>query len=80
MKINIIGGGIIGWSTAYHLAEHADVTVYEKDPGYTLSSFARSCGGFRSQYFTATNVEMSRWSIDFIQTETNVIAIEQIAV
>lgn len=72
MKVNIIGGGIIGWSTAYYIGSQADVTVYEKDPSYSLSSFARSCGGLRSQYFTETNIEMSRWSIDFIKNQTDV--------
>ena len=72
-KIHIIGGGIIGMSTAYHLVmQGADVTVFEKDRAYQESSFARSCGGFRAQYFTPTNVEMSRYSIDFVKSYTDV--------
>ncbi len=58
MKVYIIGGGIIGFSTAYHLSNHCDVTVFEKDNSYSLSSFARSCGGFRSQFFTPINVDI----------------------
>jgi len=42
MKVHIIGGGIIGLSAAYHLSNHCDVVVYEKDNSYNLSSFARS--------------------------------------
>ena len=73
MKVHIIGGGIIGMSAAYHLVkEGVSVTVFEKDPAYSESSFARSCGGFRSQYFTKTNIEMSRYSIDFIKNHTDV--------
>jgi len=73
MKVHIIGGGIIGMSTAYHLVKQgADITVFEKDSTYSESSFARSCGGFRAQYFTKTNIEMSRYSIDFIKNHTDV--------
>jgi len=72
-KVHIIGGGIIGMSTAYHLVQQgAQVTVFEKDKQYAESSFARSCGGFRAQYFTETNVKMSRYSIDFVKNKTNV--------
>lgn len=74
MKINIIGGGIIGNSVAYQLSQipGIDITVYEKDKTYTESSFARSCGGFRAQYFTETNILMSRYSVDFVKHFTDV--------
>jgi glycine/D-amino acid oxidase-like deaminating enzyme len=72
LKIHILGGGIIGMSTAWHLSSDTEVIVYERDPTYTESSFARSCGGFRSQYFTPTNIAMSLYSINFIKKHTNV--------
>jgi len=72
MKVHIIGRDIIGLSTAYYLSNYCDVTIYEKDNSYKLSSFARSCGGFRSQFFTPINVDMSRYSIDFIKDKTDV--------
>ena len=72
MIVHIIGGGIIGFSTAYHLSEYCNVKVYEKDLSYNLSSFARSCGGFRSQFSTPINVDMSRYSIDFIKNKTDI--------
>lgn len=71
-KVHIIGGGIIGTSIAYHLAQDADVTIFEKDKNYQESSFARSCGGLRAQYSTATNIQMSKYSIDFIKNQTNI--------
>lgn len=74
MKIHILGGGIIGASTAYHLSllgEH-EIFVYERDKLFSESSFARSCGGLRSQYFTKTNILMSNFSIDFIKNNTDV--------
>jgi len=37
MKVHIIGGGIIGLSTAYHLSNHCEVVVYEKDNSYNLA-------------------------------------------
>ena len=73
MNIHIIGAGVIGMSTAYHLCKQGvNVTVYEKDRAFAESSFARSCGGFRAQYFTETYIEMSRYSVDFVKNITNV--------
>lgn len=74
MKINIIGGGIIGNSVAYQLSlnPNMNITVYERDNTYAESSFARSCGGFRAQYFTETNIAMSRYSVDFVKYFTDV--------
>jgi len=71
-KVTIIGGGIIGMSIAYHLADFANVTVYEVDWTYTQSSFARSCGGLRAQFSTSTNISMSRHSIDFIKNTAKI--------
>ena len=74
MEIHIIGAGIIGMSTAYHLSTYKNcrITVFEKDKSFNQASFARSCGGCRAQYSTKTNIEFSRYSISFIKTQTNV--------
>jgi sarcosine oxidase subunit beta len=73
MAIRVIGGGIIGLSVAYHLSlKTEDITVFEIDPGYTRASFARSCGGLRSQFSTAANIAMSLYSIDFLKKNTDV--------
>ena len=73
MKVNIIGGGIIGMSTAYHLAvKNVDVTIYEKDRTFEKASFGLSCGGARCQFFTRENILLSRYSIDFIKNQTSV--------
>lgn len=73
MKIDIIGGGIIGMSAAYFLSKQgARVRVFEKDKSYSTASFARSCGGLRAQFFTPQNILMSRYSVDFIKNHTNV--------
>ena len=73
MTIRIIGGGIVGLSVAYHLSQtNEDITVFEIDKSYERASFARSCGGMRSQFSTPANIAMSRHSIDFIQNQTDV--------
>jgi len=73
MKVNIIGGGIIGMSTAYHLAlKNVDVTIFEKDQTFEKASFALSCGGVRCQFFTRENILLSKYSIDFIKNQTSV--------
>ena len=73
MAIRIIGGGIVGLSVAYHLSQTTeDITVFEIDKSYERASFARSCGGMRSQFSTPANIAMSRHSIDFIQNQTDV--------
>ena len=73
MKVNIIGGGIIGMSTAYHLAaKNVDVTIFEKDKIFDIASFGRSCGGMRCQFFTRENILLSQYSIDFIKNQTSV--------
>jgi len=48
----IVGGGIIGASTAYFLSkEGRKVRVFERDLTYKNASFPLSLGGFRRQFF-----------------------------
>jgi sarcosine oxidase subunit beta len=64
MDVVVIGGGIVGLSSAYYLADRgAEVTVYEKG---TLGngSTERSAGGIRTQFSTAVNVELSLASLE----------------
>jgi glycine/D-amino acid oxidase-like deaminating enzyme len=73
MTIKVIGGGIIGLSVAYHLSRNASgITVYETDKSYATASFARSCGGLRSQFSQPANILMSQYSIDFIKNQVQV--------
>lgn len=59
MDVVVIGGGIVGLSTAYYLAERgADVTLFEKG-SLGMGSTARSAGGIRSQFSTKVNVDLS---------------------
>src|SRR5436853_1795906 len=63
----IIGGGIVGSSIAYHLAEKNcwDVLIIEKEHQQGMGSTAKSMGGVRAQFATAVNIQMSLYSIDF---------------
>lgn len=59
MQVIVVGGGIIGLSTAYYVASQgADVVLYEKG-ALGMESTSRSAGGIRSQYSTPVNVELS---------------------
>ena len=53
----IIGGGIIGASTAYFLSKAGrKVKVFERDLTYKNASFPLSLGGFRRQFFQKENI------------------------
>jgi sarcosine oxidase subunit beta len=64
--IVIIGGGIMGASTAYHLAERGgvSVTLLEKEEQFGQGSTGLCAGGIRHQFSTEVNI---RLSIDSIQ-------------
>ncbi len=65
--IVIIGGGIIGASTAYFLSkEGRKVCVFERDPTYKKASFPLSLGGFRRQFFQKENILLGKFAKEFI--------------
>ncbi len=56
----IAGAGVIGAACAFHLARAGlRVLVLERAPGPGAGSTARATGGFRAQYATAINVQLS---------------------
>src|SRR5919206_1668074 len=63
----VIGGGIVGSSVAYHLAEQGcrDVLVIEREAHQGQGSTGKSMGGVRAQFSTPVNIAMSRYSINF---------------
>lgn len=65
-QVVIIGAGVVGASVAYHLALRGctDVLVLEKEEAEVSGSTARSAAGVRHQFSTATNILLSRYSIE----------------
>ncbi len=65
----IIGGGVMGASTAYHLAERGgvSVTLLEKDEQFGQGSTGLCAGGIRHQFSTAVNVRLSMASIRMME-------------
>ena len=62
--IVIVGGGIIGLASAYHLADRGhDVTVCERT-NLGTGSTERAVGGIRAQFSTPINIRLSNYSID----------------
>jgi sarcosine oxidase subunit beta len=66
-EVVIIGGGIVGSSIAYNLAEQGctDVLMVEREEKQGLGSTSKSMGGVRAQFATEVNIRMSIYSIDF---------------
>jgi sarcosine oxidase, subunit beta len=62
----IIGGGIVGSSVAYHLAEAgcSGVLIIEREERPGMGSTAKSMGGVRAQFATPINIKMSLYSIE----------------
>lgn len=70
VDVAIIGGGVIGCAVAHfikNLAPETAVAVIEPDPTYEFASTLRASGGCRVQFTTPENIEMSKYSIDFIK-------------
>ena len=65
----IIGGGIMGMSTAYHLAKRGcrNVVVLERSEMFGLGSTGLNAGGVRYQFSTAVNIELSKLSIGMME-------------
>jgi glycine/D-amino acid oxidase-like deaminating enzyme len=78
-KILVIGGGVIGSSTAYHLAmagaaEH--VTVIEPDPTYEFASTPKSTGGVRVQFSVPENIRMSQFGHEVYGNFSELMAVD----
>jgi len=66
--VMVIGGGVIGSSIAYHLANDGfdgRIVVFEKDPTYERASTVLSVGGIRRQFSTEVNIRICQYSLSF---------------
>jgi sarcosine oxidase subunit beta len=68
-EVVVIGGGIMGASTAYHLAKRGctDVVVLEAAEMFGLGSTGLNAGGVRYQFATAVNIELSKLSFGMME-------------
>ena len=68
--IVIVGGGIMGCSTAYNLLvadRGLKVAVIEKDPTYTQASTTLSLSNARIQFSLRQNIQISQYAFEVLQ-------------
>jgi glycine/D-amino acid oxidase-like deaminating enzyme len=64
----VVGGGVVGVSAAYHLAAAGagSVVLVEREDAVGAGSTGRCAGGFRHQFSSRVNVELSLASVPMI--------------
>ncbi|MDH5507869.1 MAG: FAD-binding oxidoreductase [Anaerolineae bacterium] len=65
----IIGGGVMGASTAYHLAARGqkDIVLLEKEEFFGQGATGRCAGGVRYQFATEVNIQLSLASLPMLE-------------
>ncbi|MEO1549815.1 MAG: FAD-binding oxidoreductase [Pseudomonadota bacterium] len=70
--IVIIGGGIMGSSTAWFLSQMdgfgGSVVVVERDPTYEFASTTHTNSCIRQQFSTALNIQISQFAAEFVKS------------
>ncbi|MEJ1968657.1 MAG: FAD-binding oxidoreductase [Rhizomicrobium sp.] len=78
--VAIVGAGVSGGSTAYHLMASAGrglrVLILDPDPSYEFAASARSAGSIRQQFSMALNVRMAAYNFAFLQEAGERLAID----
>jgi sarcosine oxidase, subunit beta len=64
----VIGGGVMGASTAYHLAVRGqkDIVLLERAPYFGQGATGKCAGGIRYQFSTEINVQLSQLSLPML--------------
>lgn len=67
-QVVVIGGGVMGASTAYHLAVRGcrDVVLLESQPFFGQGATGKCAGGIRYQFSTAINIRLSQLSLPML--------------
>jgi sarcosine oxidase subunit beta len=65
----IVGGGVMGASTAYHLAERGEtgIVLLEKEEFFGQGATGRCAGGVRYQFATGVNIRLSQASLPMLE-------------
>jgi sarcosine oxidase subunit beta len=65
----IIGGGVMGASTAFHLAARGvkNIILLEKESFYGQGATGRCAGGVRYQFSTEINIQLSKVSLPMLE-------------
>lgn len=68
-EVVVIGGGVMGASTAYHLAERGvnDIVLLEKEQFFGTGATGRCAGGVRYQFSTEVNILLSLVSLPMLE-------------
>ncbi|MEA3350687.1 MAG: FAD-dependent oxidoreductase [Chloroflexota bacterium] len=68
-EVIVIGGGVMGASTAYHLAARGvkDIVLLEKEEFFGQGATGRCAGGVRYQFATEVNIRLSLASLPMLE-------------
>ena len=66
----ILGGGVMGTSTAYHLAKRGqtNILLLERESFFGTGATGRCAGGIRHQFNTEVNIRLSQKSLAMIES------------
>jgi len=76
----IVGGGIMGCSTAYYLMSadnNLKVAVVEMDPGYVYASTTLSMANIRIQFSLKENVQISQYAFECLDRFEEEMAVDE---
>src|SRR5918998_543900 len=75
--IVIVGGGGMGCSVAWHLAQRGitNVVLLEREPQLATGSTGKNAGGVRHQFSHPANIELSKESIAMIGRFEQVVGV-----